>query len=360
MESAPDTKRLRILIACPPVRNPFILQLIESLYLNAEVESVQHGLLWLKSPQATFDIVHIHWPEALNDWREPTSRDLFQIEQSIKRWRSDGAAIVTTIHNEKPHRGEGSSGFDQLYEMIYSNTTAFIHFGKASIAKVFKGCENESKHFVIPHGNYDYFRRIADLTAPVSVACKRNQFRVLALGQVRHQAEIDLLVAAGKHLERIGGILIIAGKLGRLARKKLRRYASKLFFWRSANIQLIEHFIPDEHIQSLIESAHVVLIPRVKSLNSGNVALGFTFGKIVVGPSVGVIGEELQRQSNPVFDPNDPGTLGQAFDAAKQAINEQRGGRNLAYANDVLNWQRIANEHCSVYRWAEQHASKIF
>ncbi len=48
--------------------------------------------------------------------------------------------------------------------------------------------------------------------------------------------------------------------------------------------------------------ADVLFIPIIKSLNSGNVALGNTFGKVVVGPNYGVIGEELEKLGNPVFD----------------------------------------------------------
>jgi beta-1,4-mannosyltransferase len=78
--------------------------------------------------------------------------------------------------------------------------------------------------------------------------------------------------------------------------------------WRR-NIRLIKGKVPDKSVAMLISSCDVLLIPQVDTLNSGNVALEFTFGKVVLGPNIGVIGEELTKLGNPTFEPSNMDSL---------------------------------------------------
>ena len=48
----------------------------------------------------------------------------------------------------------------------------------------------------------------------------------------------------------------------------------------------------------------MVFVPRCSSssLNSGIIPLALTFGRVVVGPAAGVMGEMLRQSNNPTFD----------------------------------------------------------
>ena len=63
-----------------------------------------------------------------------------------------------------------------------------------------------------------------------------------------------------------------------------------------AGVQLIaptlagKGFVSDQELPLYFGAADVVFIQRVKILNSGNLPLGFYYGKVVVGPNLGDVG----------------------------------------------------------------------
>jgi hypothetical protein len=82
-------------------------------------------------------------------------------------------------------------------------------------------------------------------------------------------------------------------------------------------------FVEEEDAQSYVNAADVLFIPRLKVLNSGNVTMGMTFGRVVVGPDSWDVGELLRATGNPVFDPERPGT---AVEAVEQGLQLAREG----------------------------------
>ena len=50
------------------------------------------------------DLIHIHWPEAIFDWKEPSNENLLALEQRIVEWKQ-ATKIIYTRHNEVPHEG---------------------------------------------------------------------------------------------------------------------------------------------------------------------------------------------------------------------------------------------------------------
>jgi len=108
-------------------------------------------------------------------------------------------------------------------------------------------------------------------------------------------------------------------------------------------------FIPHENVPGLLRVADLLVIPRKKALNSGNVALGFTFGTVVVGPDVGVIGEVLRETGNPVYDPTQPKSLGTALEQGIGLTRSGKGEENRAHAEDYWDWTDLAAEHVDFY-----------
>ena len=68
------------------------------------------------------------------------------------------------------------------------------------------------------------------------------------------------------------------------------------------NITIFHKYIPDDLLVNICKKSDILLICRNKSLNSANVALGFSFGCLVVGPDEGIVGEILRKNKNIVFD----------------------------------------------------------
>jgi glycosyltransferase involved in cell wall biosynthesis len=78
-------------------------------------------------------------------------------------------------------------------------------------------------------------------------------------------------------------------------------------------------------------------------------ALGFTFGRVVVGPDVGVVGEILRATGNPVYDPRRPNSLGKALERASKLRRRGKGQENAAYARSRMDWSSIAQQHVALY-----------
>jgi glycosyltransferase involved in cell wall biosynthesis len=112
---------------------------------------------------------------------------------------------------------------------------------------------------------------------------------------------------------------------------------------------MYDGWIPDEEVQLFLRAADVLVIPREGVLNSGNVALGFTFGRVVVGPDEGVIGEVLRKTNNPVYEPGDAQVLSDALKAVRNS-DTRRGERNKAYAMEEMRWEKVASRHVDLYR----------
>jgi hypothetical protein len=90
-----------------------------------------------------------------------------------------------------------------------------------------------------------------------------------------------------------------------------------------------------------------VLIPRHEALNSGNVFLGFTFGKPVVGPDIGNIGEVLTLTGNPTFDPKCPRTVVDALAKLTAMDMAALGRTNEAWLRDNGRWEEAAEVACA-------------
>mgnify|MGYP002830099804 CR=1 FL=1 len=151
-------------------------------------------------------------------------------------------------------------------------------------------------------------------------------------------------------IKKDNGILLIAGKFYAPNRKRLSYYLNRFPFWFQSNIRIHDGFIDDNEIQYYLNSSDLVVIPRIKSLNSGNVALGFTYGRVVLGQNFGVIGEDLMKTGNPVFNGFDleeiESSLKSAFDSCENGL----GMKNKKYAESTLSWDRISSMYVNLIK----------
>lgn len=345
--------KLKILIPTKITSNPFIFQLIRALQNHDEVLVVQHGLDWLNDNTYKFDIILFQWPEILNNWNEPKKEDLQWIERIIMRWKKQGAKLIATIHNLNPHKNKNKYSVN-LYDLVYSNCDAIIHFGESS-KKLFSQQPYYSyvhiKEYIIPHGNYDYLENsVSKTNARKYLNIEKDKFVLLSFGAIRKKNELDLLLEVSKSINKYNGNLLIVGRLPYQSKKQFRFYLSRLPFWIRKNIILKEGYINNKDVQIYLNACDVMIIPRTDTLNSGNVALGYTYGKPVIGPNYGVIGEELIKNGNPVFNVNY--LKSSVRNAIDHCFNERDGigKNNKIYSEKEMNWNKIANKYIKVFK----------
>ncbi len=345
------TMPLRVLLACPPSGNPYVSELVRSLNERPGVTCVQSHSEFLNTDRLDYDVVHFQWPEAIFGWKAGcTERGLQRLNEQLSKCRLQGIKLVGTVHNETPHVWANQLD-SRLYESVYRNLDAFVHLGQTSVAllKASRQALDSSRHRVIPHGNYGIFRALQSDEA-IGIT-KRQRFTLLCFGAVRKPAEVNLICRVADSLSAIGGDLVVAGRVYSGTRRKLRYYQMQVPLFVRRNVRLISGKIPDERVAAIVSDCDALLIPRVDTLNSGNVALGFTFGKVVVGPDIGVIGEELKRRGNPVFDPSaDSASLNGAVMEARRLAETSLGAENRCYAESELAWSNVAALHEDLYR----------
>lgn len=345
------------------MKNPYLFLLLRELNKLDEVEKIQHGYGWLHEP-GEWDIIHIHWPELLVKYQlaDMSRTDLLEDRHfekalnAIKKKKEGGAKVMLTIHNEKPHT-DHSGVFDSFYKDIYELSDGFIHLGEFSgslINNEFEEQIGEKPSFTIPHGDYSFFpndKERAQCREELDIS--DHQKVLLSFGAVRSKDELELGIDAFKKADIDNSIYMIAGSIPNPYRSEPEHYVVRRKLYTNMfnnRIRTHEKTIAFEDVQVYLKAADVVFIPRFNTLNSGNVALGFTFGKVVAGPCYGVIGEMLNNTGNPVFDPIDLNSVSEAIAAGFELAKEGYGIKNKEYANKHMKWKDIAADTLKAYQ----------
>jgi glycosyltransferase involved in cell wall biosynthesis len=345
---------MNVLIGCAKTLNPFVGRLRQAIADHPQVDTVSQDLDAFWEGEADAEVLHLQWPRALfRNWRDPTSDDLAALETRLADWKKK-ARIVVTVHNIRAHNRSSSPSYDDLYRLVYRHADGFIHMGNASKRKLHEAYQLDAqREAVIEHGEYD--------TLPNTVTRKEARRRVgvpgsapvaLVFGALREPEEMKLVLEGTDRWSAPGKQTLVAGRLtwteGALQTHPVRWYYRLRTLHRP--IRFTFDRFDDEQLQYFLKAADVLFIARRQILNSGNVPLGFTFGRVVVGPDRGVVGEVLRRTGNPVFDPEDASSIGSALDEATALAEQGKGGDNADYAKAHMKWSDIADQHVQFYR----------
>lgn len=340
---------MNTLIACrTTIENPYVSQLVTGLSEHTDVRQATQSLSEFWRGPSEFDILHLQWPEALFRWEKPSEWELGYLKDKLGEW-SATAKIVCTVHNLHPH-GQKTPLYEQFYNLVYEHCHGIIHLGEASIEAVTAnyGLPNK-KHVVIPHGNYNCFpNEISKGEARRRLGVRSDDLVYLSFGAIRSHEEAELILNGFNGLTYRSKRLFIAGRMP-WPEKRNRQWLMLKWNLARPRIRLFEGWIPNHEVQLYLNASDIVIIPRIDALNSGNVALAFTFGKVVVGPDIGVIGEVLRETGNPTYDPDELSTLSDALKQASHLHQEGLGLQNKSYANVDMDWESVSLSHARLY-----------
>lgn len=341
---------MRILVATTSTSNPFLQLFVEAINGHPSVTEAVQDLGTFRKHPGSADILHIHWPEALfEDWKEPDDAALTRLDKTLQKWTAR-TPVVVTVHNMQPHYAN-TSIYRQLYRLVYSHARGIIHLGETS-QRLFEERYSDlggKLQAVIPHGAYSCFaNEVTRDEARHRLGLDAGDTVCLMFGRMRHFKEMRLLFRGFRRAQIPDKRLYLAGKISSSVGRPARWYY-RLQTMLDPRIESDARFIPDCEVQYYLNAADMLVIPRLETLNSGNVALGFTFGRVVVGPDVGVVGEVLRATGNPVYDPRRPDSLGEALERASEVRRQGKGQENAAYARDRMDWSRIAEQHVAFY-----------
>lgn len=327
-----------------PSENPFVRVLRDGLASCGHEVVCSSDLFWT-SP-INYDLLFFQWPEGILN-RHRNGPELSTIANRIDVIKQTGVTICITCHNLFPH---GKNSFvSEVYDYIYSQADAFHHMGIFSCNYLKQKYPN-AFHFVAPHPIfYD-----VDTLGLTQGECKRkyninkDKVTLISFGAFRDEYEHKLILDLKKTVS--DKLIFWAPKFytnsiqNNNKLSKIIVYSFNYLKYKTSGIKMNFKIINDNEVLSMVNAADILLIQRKDILNSGNLPLGFSAKKIVVGPNVGNVGEILKMTGNPVFDPNDKMSIKNAVEQAVQMFydSNKQGLSNYQFAKKHWIQQRVA------------------
>lgn len=344
--------------------NPFTTELIRGVQ-NAGPD-VTTGLFRLDQNGYHPDIIHFQWPERIFQTK-PNEADITWLEERLNYFKKS-TKIAVTVHNEVPHKKDWST-YEKVYGLVYRYADGFVHMGEVSKRLLCERFPNESAdklHVVIPHGNYVVFGKQADKNHArkhLNLPNKKGHKVALIVGSVRKVDELKRIKSFARIIYKLNGTLVFAGDIslekpnftfGKTALKRilseLKQLVYELRLKNTLGLIFRPGRIPHPQMALYLSTADAMVIPRGRVLNSGNVALGFTYGLVVVGPDSGNVGEVLKSFDNPTFHPDmDESSLQSAIEDAFALSDQGQGLVNQKIAMSDWSWEKIGKHHLNFY-----------
>ena len=283
-----------------------------------------------KSYNSSFKTVLIHWPEQLFKWKEPTEEDLVKLIEAIKLWKQH-AKILYVVHNLERHYGM-TPQFRALYDLVESSCDKMIHFGGVS-KELMQNKYPLKQHSIIFHPLYKKSYRIYEKQyAREELGIDENALVIFVPGIIRDNEESKMVIKAFKAINKKNKVLLASRILkkefsqdfkGRTFLKKHLKIDVKGIYenyvdglYKKPQYYFNYNFLELDEFSLMLSTADIVFIPRKKILNTGNVFLGMTFKKIIIGPDRGNLTEVLQKLKMPLFNPDDSNSIQKALQKA--------------------------------------------
>lgn len=350
---------MKILVANIPLpENRFLVDLNSSLGKSAHLTH-DESLFWRGDGE--FDVVHLHFPEYMTFGHEHAyDKGLSSklIEETVKVLRVWGkkSKIIITRHVLLPHDALHDPQWEAMYEQVYANVHGVVHFAQASIDEFTTRYARTNFtygtpfHAVIPHHNYTSLPNDTSRDdARHRLGIGKDRAAMLIFGAIRNFEERDLILKTFRGIKVPRKVLLVSRWKEKLAQVKWIRLKywlrdlNRLYYRFHPSYKFNYGFVEEADTQLYLNAADVLFIPRLKVLNSGNVTLGMTFGKVVVGPDSWDVGQLLRETGNPVFNPDFPET---AIEATERAFELAKRGE-LGLANRKLALEQWSADTCA-------------
>jgi hypothetical protein len=262
----------------------------------------------IKDYKTVYDIVLIHWPEKLFDWKMPSKDDLEQLEQTLDKWKKC-SKIVYVFHDYYTHYDKNGI-FNELHELIHRTVNAVNHLGDYSLKNHESIFSNDALQTKIYHPLY--LKQLNDAEKHEQSEVSKDDVTMLVVGNIRSNQERKLIVDAFKSIDLKDKILVVPRMFYSISKPKClphrfapyyRKWIKTFFRLRlgRAKCKLGDTFISNEGLVKYLKSNSFLFIPRLKSLNSGNLYLGITFKKLIVVPKIGNLTEISETINYPAF-----------------------------------------------------------
>lgn len=286
-----------------------------NIYLDEIISFSKHNFIFgnYKEYRDLYEIVNIQFPEAIFDWKSPNAEELMYFELQLLTWKRK-SKIVYTMNDSKAHYDEENK-FSELFRLIHKYSDGVIHLGKYSLdnyEKYFSSCCLQT---IIYHPLYNSLTEDYQTTDVQNLVLTdlTDKFIVSAVGGIRSKEELDFIFKIFKKLPiknkflivpRIFQFIKIPDYIPYRFRKHYKKLIEKRYCFRLSKDQYFfsARFLEYSYLVDLVKRSSLMIIPRIKNLNSGNLYLGLTFDKPMIIPKIGNLIETANFFDLPLLD----------------------------------------------------------
>ncbi|HIB49057.1 MAG TPA: hypothetical protein EYN07_10695 [Flavobacteriaceae bacterium] len=316
-------RKYKILILGRRNKNPFF----DSIEKYSKHDYVYGDVSDFKT---TYDFVLINWPELLIDNKANVDNETTSFKNAVLNWQGN-FKIIYLVHNFKPHTNATKERLE-MYKVVYEVSDIFIHMGSKSLELLQREFPSKA-HYKIPHPLYEFpFKFYEKASARKILNIDSETKVVVAPGTIRKDKERTLVIDAFNAVQSKNKLLLVPRMKWQKSNIEFRgRHMLKRFFDVKKAIERRINkpkkdmrfgygFIPFDDFSLQLSSADIIIIPRLDVLNSGNLFLGLSYKKIVVGPDIGNIVEFLDEFDLPRFKIEDSSSLKKAMLFAEHLV----------------------------------------
>ncbi len=248
--------------------------------------------------KSSYEIVNIHFPEAIFNGIVPTYEQLINFEKRLLLWKKH-SKVVFTLNDIESHYDEKKE-FTDLFKLLQKHVDGVIHLGIYSLEKYKHLFSIECMHTVIYHPLYESLIKdfkTEDFQGKFQLNFQ-DKYIVSVIGCIRSIEEVKLIFKIFKNIPLKNKFLIVPNMFQFVKmpsffpyrfRKIYKRVAEKIVCYPLHKDQYFfgYKFLDYSYMVDLVKKSSLIVIPRIKNLNSGNLYLGLTFDKPMIIPKVG-------------------------------------------------------------------------
>lgn len=239
----------------------------------------------------------------------------------------------------------------ELYNLFFSKCAGIHHHSQKSLELVCNKypIAETKKHIVTSFFIFESHHRenINRREIRSRFGYNDDHFIILVFGSLRSWEEAHLLKKAFSLALVKNKRLLLAtrfspgGSMWSRTRQRLVWSA-----WLRMNRIISYGFIPDEDLYKYFESADVVIIPRLDTLNSGVIGMAMTFGTVIIAPEIGSFPDQLSQTGNLLYQPGCASSLATALKMASEIdankVRKQNKGIGKSWSLDRIVRECIA------------------
>lgn len=344
--------------------NSYQRKLIEGLAgCGYEVEMVQSdrllpllGAVLARGRPAVF---HLHWLHRhfVTDSRLLTAVLAFRLVFELLVLRALSVPVVWTVHNLGDHENR-SPRTERLTRHLAARLCdrLIVHCDAARslVADAYDLPGQVTERIeVVPHGHYidSYRDEIRQEEARERLGYDDGETVFVYFGLIRPYKNVPKLLRTFPRLEAEDARLLVVGNpWNDEMDRRIRSLADY-----DDRIDTVLEFVPDEEIQLYMNAADVTVFPFEEVLTSGTTLLAMSYGRPVIAPRAGCVGELVGDDGGITYDPDDADGLYRALEGALDADLAAMGDRNREIVA-AFDWTSIARRTARMYDRARRRA----